>query len=108
MLNVGSTTLNCERGDLLSGQTFPLSLWNAQAWSHWICLRILFDMVLVIRWETGICGEGWVCLGFVLFCFCFFNVISEIGNTNKVSYSYASVVQKGSLNYNFSVAMWFL
>lgn len=39
---------------ILSGQTFPLSLWNPQAWSHWICLRILFDLVLVIRWGTGI------------------------------------------------------
>lgn len=28
----------------------------------------------------------------------FLNVNSEIENTNKVSYSYASVLQKGSLN----------
>lgn len=100
MLNVGSTSLNCERGDLLSGQTFLLSLWNAQAWSHWICLRILFDLVLVIRWETGI----WELWGRLVFGG-FLNVISEIENTDKVSYSYANVVQKDSLNSNFPVAM---
>lgn len=57
MLNVGSTTFNFDRGDL-SEQTFPLSLWNAQAWSHWIYLRILFDLVSVIKWGTGVWELG--------------------------------------------------